>query len=123
MGSNSPPDFLERLNSQNARQGETVSFTVVTKGSPVPVVRWFREGMEIQSGGDFLISADGNTHTLQISNPYPEDTGVFTVTATNPSGKEIVQIFFYFYRKYFFIQIFEQKTIFSLKINKNQILT
>lgn len=88
MGSNSAaPDFLERLQSQTIRQGESVVFTTILSGSPQPVVRWFREGMEIQSAGDFIISSEANKHTLKIANPYPEDTGVFTVTATNASGK------------------------------------
>ena len=87
MGGPAPPDFLERLQSQNIRQSEPVVFTARVVGSPEPVVRWFREGMEIQSAGDFIIAADGNVHTLTISSPYPEDTGVFTVTATNASGK------------------------------------
>ena len=87
MGTNAAPDFLERLQSQTIRQGNAVSFAITVSGSPLPVVRWFREGMEIQSAGDFIISAEGNRHTLSIGNPYPEDTGVFTVTATNASGK------------------------------------
>merc|ERR1712130_447671 len=87
MGTNAAPDFLERLQSQTVRQGNAVSFAITVSGSPLPVVRWFREGMEIQSAGDFIISAEGNRHTLSIANPYPEDTGVFTVTATNASGK------------------------------------
>lgn len=41
----------------------------------------------IQNGGDFSISSSGNRHTLSITSPYPEDSGVFTVTASNASGK------------------------------------
>ena len=43
--------------------------------------------MEIQSDKDFVISVEGQRHQLTITSPYPEDTGVFMVTATNNSGK------------------------------------
>ena len=45
------------------------------------------KGMEIVSEGDFNISVEGQRHTLTITNPYPEDTGVFMITASNNHGK------------------------------------
>jgi hypothetical protein len=56
MSGSAPPDFAERLQKQTIRQGEAVLFKVVVSGSPAPVVRWFREGMEIESAGDFIIT-------------------------------------------------------------------
>merc|ERR1712130_705514 len=49
MGTNAAPDFLERLQSQTVRQGNAGSFAITVSGSPLPVVRWFREGLVIQS--------------------------------------------------------------------------
>ena len=66
------PDFVERLESKCVRQGESVILTAVVAGNPEPVVRWFREGMEIESMDDFVISVEGQKHSLTIAAPYPE---------------------------------------------------
>ena len=73
-GPNAPPDFLERLESTSVRQGEAITLTAVVAGNPAPVVRWYREGMEIESMQDFVISVEGQKHTLTIAAPYPEGT-------------------------------------------------
>ena len=70
------PDFVERLESKCVRQGESVVLTAVVAGNPEPVVRWFREGMEIESMDDFVISVEGQKHSLTIAAPYPEGTNV-----------------------------------------------
>ncbi|CAG5085008.1 Oidioi.mRNA.OKI2018_I69.PAR.g10791.t1.cds [Oikopleura dioica] len=80
------PDFTERLQNVATRQGEPVELSVTVNDNDA-VIAWFREGAAIQNGGDFVISSSGNRHTLSITSPYPEDSGVFTVTASNASGK------------------------------------
>ena len=43
--------------------------------------------MEIESSKDFQIAVEGQHHTLTITDPYPEDTGVFLISASNNFGK------------------------------------
>ena len=43
--------------------------------------------MEIESSKDFQIAVEGQQHTLTINDPYPEDTGVFLISASNNFGK------------------------------------
>ena len=53
-------------------------------------VNWFEtldKGMEIESSKDFQIAVEGQQHTLTINDPYPEDTGVFLISASNNFGK------------------------------------
>jgi len=45
------------------------------------------KGMEIESSKDFQIAVEGQQHTLTINDPYPEDTGVFLISASNNFGK------------------------------------
>lgn len=78
-GPQAPPDFLERLESKCVRQGERITLTTVVAGNPAPVVRWFREGMEIESMDDFVISVEGQKHSLTIAAPYPEGNDLIMI--------------------------------------------
>lgn len=39
-----PPDFRQRLENTNSRQGQPVKLIAVVTGNPTPVVQWYREG-------------------------------------------------------------------------------
>uniref|UniRef100_A0A3Q3X1X0 Ig-like domain-containing protein n=1 Tax=Mola mola TaxID=94237 RepID=A0A3Q3X1X0_MOLML len=82
-----PPSFLQRLQSSIVRQGSQVRLDVRVTGIPAPVVRFFREGAEIQSSADFRILQEGELHSLLIAEAFPEDSGTYSVTATNSSGR------------------------------------
>lgn len=56
-------------------------------GIPTPVVRFYREGAEIQSSADFRILQEGDLHSLLIAEAFPEDSGVYSVTASSSSGR------------------------------------
>lgn len=56
-------------------------------GIPTPAVKFYREGAEIQSSADFRILQDGDLYTLLIAEAFPEDSGTYSVTATNNSGR------------------------------------
>lgn len=82
-----PPSFLQRLQSSIVRQGSQVRLDVRVTGIPAPVVKFFREGAEIQSSADFRILQEGELHSLLIAEAFPEDSGAYSVTATNSSGR------------------------------------
>ncbi|RVE57825.1 hypothetical protein OJAV_G00203040 [Oryzias javanicus] len=82
-----PPNFLQRLQSSTVRQGSQVRLDVRVTGIPTPVVKFYREGAEIQSSADFRILQNGDVYSLLIAEAFPEDSGNYSVTATNSSGR------------------------------------
>uniref|UniRef100_A0A8C2ZND0 Ig-like domain-containing protein n=1 Tax=Cyclopterus lumpus TaxID=8103 RepID=A0A8C2ZND0_CYCLU len=82
-----PPNFVQRLQSSTVRQGSQVKLDVRVSGIPSPVVKFYREGAEIQSSADFGILQEGDLYSLLIAEAFPEDSGTYSVTATNSSGR------------------------------------
>ncbi|TMS06282.1 Titin [Larimichthys crocea] len=82
-----PPNFLQRLQSSTVRQGSQVRLDVRVTGIPTPAVKFYREGAEIQSSADFRILQEGDLYSLLIAEAFPEDSGTYSVTATNSSGR------------------------------------
>jgi len=81
-----PPQFSDRLQSKEAKEGETVRFTVRVSGKPPPTVTWYREGSKIVSSADFQILQEGELHSLYIPEVFYEDSGKFSVKAENRGG-------------------------------------
>uniref|UniRef100_A0A8C2W2A5 Ig-like domain-containing protein n=1 Tax=Chinchilla lanigera TaxID=34839 RepID=A0A8C2W2A5_CHILA len=82
-----PPNFTQRLQSMTVRQGSQVRLQVRVTGIPTPVVKFYRDGAEIQSSLDFQISQEGDLYSLLIAEAYPEDSGTYSVNATNSVGR------------------------------------
>ncbi|XP_041495817.1 titin isoform X1 [Microtus oregoni] len=82
-----PPNFAQRLQSMTVRQGSQVQLQVRVTGIPTPVVKFYRDGAEIQSSLDFQISQEGDLYSLLIAEAYPEDSGTYSVNATNSVGR------------------------------------
>lgn len=82
-----PPNFTQRLQSMTVRQGSQVRLQVRVTGIPTPVVKFYRDGAEIQSSLDFQISQEGDLYSLLIVEAYPEDSGTYSVNATNSVGR------------------------------------
>ncbi|XP_050975118.1 titin-like, partial [Labeo rohita] len=82
-----PPNFIQRLQSMTVRQGSQVRLDVRVTGIPAPVVKFYREGAEIQSSADFQIVQDGDLYSLLIAEAFPEDSGTYSVSASNSSGR------------------------------------
>ncbi|CAH1249861.1 OBSCN [Branchiostoma lanceolatum] len=82
-----PPDFTQRLQSQQASEGAEVRLEVRISGVPTPDIKWFREGAEIQSSHDFQIVREGDLAALVIREAFPEDSGKFSVMASNSVGR------------------------------------
>lgn len=82
-----PPSFVQRLQSTTVSQGSQVRLDVRVAGIPAPLVRFYREGAEIQSSADFRILQEGDLHSLLIAEAFPEDSGAYSVTASSSSGR------------------------------------
>lgn len=81
-----PPQFLERLQNKEAKEGQTVRFNVKVTGKPPPTVTWYREGSKIISSPDFEIQQNGEVHSLYIPEVFYEDSGKFSIKAENKAG-------------------------------------
>uniref|UniRef100_A0A4W5MU27 Ig-like domain-containing protein n=1 Tax=Hucho hucho TaxID=62062 RepID=A0A4W5MU27_9TELE len=81
------PNFIQRLQSMTVRQGSQVRLDVRVGGIPTPVVKFYREGAEIQSSADFQIVQEGDLYSLLIAEAFPEDSGTYSVNASNSSGQ------------------------------------
>ncbi|KAG8435260.1 hypothetical protein GDO86_013275 [Hymenochirus boettgeri] len=88
------PVFTKSLQDLTACEGQLVVFESRVKGSPSPKVEWYREGSLIQDSPDFRIlqkkprsmAEPEEICTLVIAEVFPEDSGMFTCTASNKYG-------------------------------------
>ncbi|NWV23701.1 PALLD protein, partial [Origma solitaria] len=91
MGENefSPPQFTQKLRSQEVAEGNKVLLECRVAGNPIPDVRWFCEGKELQNSPDIQIhSESGGLHSLIIVEAFEDDTGRYTCLASNSFGSD-----------------------------------
>ena len=79
------PEFIDRLQSQEVKEGDPIKFTIRVTGNAR--VTWYREGSLIVSSPDFEISQQGDYHSLYIPEVFYEDSGKFSVKAENSAGQ------------------------------------
>ncbi|KFU88359.1 Palladin [Chaetura pelagica] len=85
----SPPQFTQKLRSQEVAEGNKVLLECRVTGNPVPDVRWFCEGKELQNNPDIQIcSGSGGLHSLIIAEAFEDDTGRYTCLASNSIGSD-----------------------------------
>ncbi|NXE36788.1 PALLD protein, partial [Ptilorrhoa leucosticta] len=85
----SPPQFTQKLRSQEVAEGNKVLLECRVAGNPVPDVRWFCEGKELQNSPDIQIhSESGGLHSLIIIEAFEDDTGRYTCLASNSFGSD-----------------------------------
>ncbi|NXA18429.1 PALLD protein, partial [Ibidorhyncha struthersii] len=85
----SPPQFTQKLRSQEVAEGNRVLLECRVAGNPVPDVRWFCEGKELQNTPDIQIrSGSGGLHSLIIAEAFEDDTGRYTCLASNSIGSD-----------------------------------
>ncbi|NWR57132.1 PALLD protein, partial [Bucorvus abyssinicus] len=85
----SPPKFTQKLRSQEVAEGNKVLLECRVAGNPVPDVRWFCEGKELQNTPDIQIhSGSGGLHSLIIAEAFEDDTGRYTCLASNSLGSD-----------------------------------
>uniref|UniRef100_A0A665T502 Palladin n=1 Tax=Echeneis naucrates TaxID=173247 RepID=A0A665T502_ECHNA len=84
----SPPQFIQKLKSQEVAEGIPIRLECRIRGNPLPLVRWFCEGRELHNSPDIQIWRDGDLHTLVIAEAFEDDTGRYTCVASNSLGAD-----------------------------------
>uniref|UniRef100_A0A1A7WJI6 Palladin n=1 Tax=Iconisemion striatum TaxID=60296 RepID=A0A1A7WJI6_9TELE len=93
----SPPQFLQKLKSQEVAEGCPIRLECRVQGNPLPLVRWFCEGRELQNSPDIQIWRDGDLHTLELENSTTMQASTFNyarpkqfIAAQSPGGAAYV---------------------------------
>lgn len=81
------PEFVLSIADVTVKEGGSVSLTCKVKGQPVPEITWFHANEPIKSDDVYRVvpGVEGES-TLEIPEIFPEDSGVYTVKATNEAG-------------------------------------
>lgn len=74
---------MEPLKNVNVEEGETVVLSTQVVGNPTPKVTWLKNGKPLT---DQPTHQDGDTYTLTLLEPTPQDTAEYTVQAKNSVG-------------------------------------
>ncbi|XP_030603938.1 myopalladin [Archocentrus centrarchus] len=83
-----PPRFIQKLKSREVPEGSKVRLDCIVRGFPVPEVRWFCEGKELENSPDIQILTSGEQHSLIIAEAFEEDTGRYSCFASNCYGTD-----------------------------------
>ncbi|CAK6962462.1 myopalladin [Scomber scombrus] len=83
-----PPHFIQKLKSREVPEGSKVQLDCIVRGLPVPEVRWFCEGKELEDSPDIQIITNGELHSLIIAEAFEEDTGRYSCFASNFYGTD-----------------------------------
>ncbi|KAF3708456.1 Myopalladin [Channa argus] len=83
-----PPHFIQKLKSREVPEGSKVQLDCIVRGHPLPEVRWFCEGKELENSPDIQIITIGELHSLIIAEAFEEDTGRYSCFASNFYGTD-----------------------------------
>ncbi|CAD6198030.1 unnamed protein product [Caenorhabditis auriculariae] len=87
------PQFIEPMDSLERIEFQPAHFQ--TKVTPVADpnlrVQWFKDGHPLQNSNRFKLTSDFGYIALDIAHTVPEDSGVYSVRASNDKGEAEVQ--------------------------------
>ncbi|KAE9550266.1 hypothetical protein FO519_006527 [Halicephalobus sp. NKZ332] len=86
-----PPKFTDVLRSREIKEGQFSELSVSAIGKPVPEVKWYKDGKEIQGDGVRIIikaNPDYGYYSLTIKNANLEDSGLYSAKAVNKAGED-----------------------------------
>ncbi|XP_046395296.1 obscurin isoform X2 [Ischnura elegans] len=85
-----PPSFARPLDrSAEVDEGDMLELKVKVEGSPIPTVKWFKDGEELNPSDHVKLVAlpDGNVK-LTIDKVVPTDCGAYKLVVTNKNGEK-----------------------------------
>lgn len=86
-GDSKAPRFVKHLKSSVVKDGDKVTLEATIRGSSKFEVVWLQNGKEIKQNKDFKATNEGDLYRLEITEIYPEDSGMYTCEAFNDAGE------------------------------------
>jgi len=82
------PSFLATIKDCHVATGSAATFEVKVKGTPRPLVNWYKSGQRLHRNAKYQIIAntESGDYTLKIENVQNLDKGEYTCSATNVAG-------------------------------------
>lgn len=88
------PTFKKGLRDIDVTEGGMLKLQVTCYGSPIPEIKWFKDGKEVRSDAHIKISKDKKrveNFSLTVNLVKVEDGGEYEVRATNEMGTAITK--------------------------------
>ncbi|MFH4975264.1 hypothetical protein AB6A40_001973 [Gnathostoma spinigerum] len=84
-----PPEFTKRIQDHITFVDESVKFSAVVEGRPMPEVTWYLNDKQIISSDDIRVKYEESTGktSIRIFKPKKEDSGKVTLKVKNDSGE------------------------------------
>jgi hypothetical protein len=89
---------VKKLADVDAPLNSEAVFTIEYDGSPAPEVKWFRNGLELASGGRYRMNTQpkGNKSTLTFTEAWESDhNSKISCEIINPLGRETCEATFH----------------------------
>lgn len=84
-----PPRFMKKMNDMSMMAEEKFTIDVEVEGNPKPELKWYKDGVLIVSSEriKFEQSSDGLRYSMCIERVTLDDTGAYSVVASNAVGQ------------------------------------
>jgi hypothetical protein len=88
-----PPKFVEKPEKQHVLQNSKASFAASADGDPMPMIKWIKNGVEVEESDNIEIYYDEevDTHFIEFAEATSKDAGTYKCIASNMFGSETVQ--------------------------------
>lgn len=87
------PEFQQELSNSDVFVGDTIYFTVKSRGIPEPKVSWYRNGELVKEDSrvKFIKDSQSGNYSLLINKVTVEDEGEYRCVASNMGGSVACQ--------------------------------
>ena len=75
---------MVKIEDLKVKEGKPAKFVAKATGEPSPTITWYHDHTPIKDGDIYKIRyPEEGESTLMLAEAFPEDTGVYTVKASN----------------------------------------
>ncbi|XP_074600440.1 uncharacterized protein LOC141854581 isoform X3 [Brevipalpus obovatus] len=85
------PRFTKPLHDETVDQGEEIVLEVEVKGSPPPLISWFKDGRRLSQSPKVSITQTDGISKLTLKNANDDNAGLYTCKADNDTGQDETQ--------------------------------